>query len=324
MNLNIKKSILFILIIIMIISCVGIVSAQSDNDTQRINTVNIMTNGDATWIIETRQPLSNNESRQDFQAYIEQIESNDTTQTDNFQNQFDNVVSSANGEFSRSMSVESLTLNAEIKETTSGSVGITTIEFTWNNFATVTEDRIIVGDILSEGYSISETERFRITPPENYNLDRETVSGGAEIQENNDIVEWFGPHSFSELELEYYEYTDNLESDNDSDSGNQMMLIIGVVVTISLVGLLYMLYNRKKDSSNSWSVTELKTDEEKIVALLEENNGRIKQKILVNEFDWSKTKVSRLTSNLENEGVIEKLTIGRENVLNLKSDTKKE
>jgi uncharacterized membrane protein len=62
---------------------------------------------------------------------------------------------------------------------------------------------------------------------------------------------------------------------------------------------------------------ELLTDEDRVLALLEEHGGRMKQAAIVEATEWSKAKVSRLLSGLDEEGRIEKLSIGRENIISL-------
>lgn len=59
------------------------------------------------------------------------------------------------------------------------------------------------------------------------------------------------------------------------------------------------------------------TDEERVVRLLESNGGRVRQGRIVEEFDWSKSKVSMLLSRMESDGTITKLRVGRENIIAL-------
>ena len=61
----------------------------------------------------------------------------------------------------------------------------------------------------------------------------------------------------------------------------------------------------------------VKTDTERVQELLEANDGRIRQTAIADEFDWSASKTSRVIGKLVNEGTIEKLQLGRENLINL-------
>ncbi|WP_181686351.1 helix-turn-helix transcriptional regulator [Halorhabdus salina] len=62
---------------------------------------------------------------------------------------------------------------------------------------------------------------------------------------------------------------------------------------------------------------ELLSDEEYVEALLEHNGGRMKQAAIVSETDWSNAKVSQLLSSMAEDGRVEKLRIGRENLISL-------
>ena len=66
--------------------------------------------------------------------------------------------------------------------------------------------------------------------------------------------------------------------------------------------------------------TELLSDEERVIRLLEANDGRMKQAKIVEETRWSNAKVSQLLSGMAEEGRVEKLRLGRENIISLPGD----
>ncbi|MFB6173644.1 MAG: helix-turn-helix transcriptional regulator [Halobacteriales archaeon] len=59
------------------------------------------------------------------------------------------------------------------------------------------------------------------------------------------------------------------------------------------------------------------TDEDRVVAILRERGGRAGQSTIVEATDWSKSKVSRVLSGMEEDGQIRKIDVGRENVVTL-------
>lgn len=59
------------------------------------------------------------------------------------------------------------------------------------------------------------------------------------------------------------------------------------------------------------------TDEDRVLALLRDHGGRMKQSQIVERTEWSKAKVSRLLSSMNEDGSVEKLSIGRENIISL-------
>ncbi|EMA43107.1 helix-turn-helix transcriptional regulator [Halococcus saccharolyticus] len=62
---------------------------------------------------------------------------------------------------------------------------------------------------------------------------------------------------------------------------------------------------------------ELRSDEEVVRSLLDENDGRMHQSEIVSETGWSKSKVSMLLSEMADDGDISKLRVGRENIVSL-------
>jgi len=64
-------------------------------------------------------------------------------------------------------------------------------------------------------------------------------------------------------------------------------------------------------------VDALLSDEERVERLLEANGGRMKQADIVDETGWSNAKVSQLLSEMADDGRVEKLRIGRENLISL-------
>mgnify|MGYP000545477968 CR=1 FL=1 len=61
----------------------------------------------------------------------------------------------------------------------------------------------------------------------------------------------------------------------------------------------------------------LLSDEERVERLLNENGGRMKQARIVRETGWSDAKVSQLLSTMADDGRVEKLRLGRENLISL-------
>jgi len=59
------------------------------------------------------------------------------------------------------------------------------------------------------------------------------------------------------------------------------------------------------------------SDEERILQMLDENDGRLWQRDIHEQTEWSKSKVSRLLSTMEGNGKVRKIAIGRENIITL-------
>lgn len=64
----------------------------------------------------------------------------------------------------------------------------------------------------------------------------------------------------------------------------------------------------------------LLTDDEFVCSLIERRGGRMKQSQIVDSTGWSKAKVSRVLTRLDEDGAIEKLRVGRENLVELSDE----
>ena len=62
---------------------------------------------------------------------------------------------------------------------------------------------------------------------------------------------------------------------------------------------------------------DLLTDTDRVQSLLRERGGRMRQSEIVEATDWSKSKVSMLLSDMEDDDEITKLRVGRENIVSL-------
>jgi len=112
---------------------------------------------------------------------------------------------------------------------------------------------------------------------------------------------------------------------NPTDGATVVKLTAGVLVFgVSLIAG-WVLYSRRREDASPNAETDapdaddepLLTDEQRVLQLLRENDGRMKQATIVDETEWSKAKVSRLLSDMTENGEVEKLSIGRENIIHL-------
>ncbi|WP_224268862.1 helix-turn-helix transcriptional regulator [Haloprofundus salinisoli] len=63
------------------------------------------------------------------------------------------------------------------------------------------------------------------------------------------------------------------------------------------------------------------SDDGRVLQMLQEESGRVRQSEIVDRTEWSKSKVSRLLSRMEEEGKLTKINVGRENVIALTDET---
>ncbi len=101
--------------------------------------------------------------------------------------------------------------------------------------------------------------------------------------------------------------------------GAHVVAVVGIVV-LALLGGSLMIRNRLESrqslpTAGDVPTEEFVTDREQVRTLVKENGGRMKQSQIVDSVDWSKAKVSRLLAELEDDGQITKLRLGRENLV---------
>ena len=73
--------------------------------------------------------------------------------------------------------------------------------------------------------------------------------------------------------------------------------------------------NSEEDSTDD--ADDILTDEGQVLKLLRDNRDRMKQVDIVEETGWSKSKVSRLLSRMEERGDVNRLRVGRGNIVYL-------
>jgi uncharacterized membrane protein len=121
--------------------------------------------------------------------------------------------------------------------------------------------------------------------------------------------------------------------DGSSDLMLPVLFALLVIVGVGSGALWYSLGSRDDGSGSGTAPTapsnpagpaspelqeeQLLSDEDRIVKLLEDNGGRMRQVSIVEETEWSKSKVSMLLSEMEEDGEISKLRVGRENIISL-------
>ena len=103
--------------------------------------------------------------------------------------------------------------------------------------------------------------------------------------------------------------------------GGGSMVIAGFAVLLVASLAVVMRYRSGGDRPAVRSVEHhrrerhVPTDREYVIELLEQNDGRMKQSAIVDAVDWSKAKVSRLLADLEADGDVVKIRLGRENLI---------
>ncbi len=302
---------------------VGAVDEPSNDST--VTTIAVNEDGSAKWTIEIRTALESDSDVENYRAYMNEFNSNSSEELGSFKSQMTTAVSTANSTTDRSMEAHSFSAEADIEGYTS-QYGVVRFTFVWENFASVEDSSISVGDAFDGQYFIGENEYLRIQFPQGYTID--TVTPDPETQATShgqDYVLWSGPYEFASGKPTIHTTAAANQPADDTDSGLAIIPIIGGLLIAGIGG--YALYQRSKvgidflsrAESQAPSEGSLVTDEERVLNLLDAGE-RVKQTEIRDELEWSDSKTSRVLSNLEDEGLIEKLRLGRENVVRRADD----
>ncbi|RLM36549.1 MULTISPECIES: hypothetical protein [unclassified Haloarcula] len=221
------------------------------------------------------------------------------------------------------------------------------LEFTWTNFAVVTSENVVVGDAFNstDGTwfgTLTADQRLVISPPAGYGVE----SAPSAVDDGKLVFEGRRTFEPGYLSVVYTGEQPTTETPTGTPesifSGIGSAWIGGVVLMLLLVGAVGYMFktgytdglpsiaagtdDEGDDSTGTAAATsdttasddvdvELLSDEERVERLLEENGGRMKQARIVSETGWSNAKVSQLLSSMDDEGRIDKLRIGRENLI---------
>ncbi|MDX1747217.1 MAG: hypothetical protein R3324_14875, partial [Halobacteriales archaeon] len=217
--------------------------------------------------------------------------------------------------------------------------GVISYRFEWVGFAAVEGDRIQAGSAIA-GLFLDPETTLLISWPTGY----EVVEVSPAPDDRRDTaVSWTGRLDFAAGEplLVVAPATgsgsDGTQTpasaggpDDGLDGGSNTVLVsIGIVVVIGILAGIWWLVRGRENGSGSDPATEttdesessppdeLLSNEERVLALLEDRGGRLKQQEVATALEWTDAKTSQVVGDLRESGAIESFRLGRENVLSL-------
>lgn len=182
--------------------------------------------------------------------------------------------------------------------------------------------------------------------PADFDTDGDGINDGLEVEtglsptEPNDDPDGDGLSNRREAALG----TDPTDPDTDGDlldDGTEARMgtnptspllsrILAIILFVAAAGLVVRVWQRRggstptdedptdaPEASRDGGTREVLSDEEQVLRMLRQNAGRMPQREITRRQDWSKSKVSRLLSKMDEEGEINKISTGRENLITL-------
>ena len=301
--------------------------------------ISLHENGSATWTLEYQYRLDDEDgdgdSAEDWEELQADIEERESTYLEVSDERWSAAATEASATTGRTMTTDDFAVETDERDTPQEH-GYVRFTFTWKSFAHVEMNRIEAGDAI-EGFNFDDRTELRVSWPETYNA----TSITPEPDESRDtaVIWYFEETSFLEneprIELIQAGGDDGEPVETTEDESMLPWLIAGLGATLALLGGLWWVHRTTGErtasapdtvaSTSNESVREeppleLLSNEERVLRLLEEHGGRIKQQAVVSELDWTEAKTSQVVRKLREGGEIEVFRIGRENVLVLPSE----
>ncbi len=301
-------------------------AAQTVDTDGTLTRLDVQEDGDAEFSLEIRTRLESDDEREAFSSYSDDVESNTSVYLDPFRRDMTDLVDRVSTSTGREMEASGFSVETST-ETLPRERGIVRYGFTWTGFAVAEEGTLVINGTLG-GYILEDGDYLEIAYPEGYGV--ESVSPQPDSTGSRK-VRWDGPRDFMEDEPRVIVSEDAADTGGDgaTDDGADdvedefpVAVVAAFVALIAAVGAGVYLLNRddeagEDDGSELAGLEEAVPDTERVMGMVEDAGGKMKQKRIVEETGWSEAKVSQVTSKLEEEGEIRKLRMGRENVLEI-------
>lgn len=343
-------------LVVLVVASLAAAPAMGQSDQPALQTpdgfdsttfrLTVYENGSATWAIEHRTPLENESDVDQFEAYADDFEANETTLYTDFVDDAQLLTNIGTNETGRDMDARNFARAASADP--AQSQGTVRMAFLWTNFARTDGDRVIVSDVFDGGFYIDNSQRMVIErgPGLAFESARPTpdLRSAPDSLADSESVSWVGERSFNDSRPYVVLAPPSAIETNtapttplQSNSGSLGPMALAAVVLLVLgaavawrSGAVAAVFNNDDDAGatatqpppqepreTTIDEEELLSDSDRVIKLLEDNGGRMKQVDIVDSTEWSKSKVSMLLSDMEDEGDISKLRVGRENIISL-------
>ncbi|SDK39925.1 helix-turn-helix transcriptional regulator [Natronorubrum texcoconense] len=301
--------------------------------------VSLTENGSATFEVDYRYFLGNeNNTEAEWDELTDEIEADREAFAAAEMDDWDEIRADGENATEREMNLSNASISID-ESTAPRHIGHVQFTFEWSSFASVVMNEITAGDALS-GFTLVDGTTLQITGPEGYAVhDHEPTADNTEPN----AVYWDGAgteFNDDQPRVVFIENGDSGAEVTEPDDGLPttwlaVLAALGLLATGAVIGW-WLRHGRDGKPAPSGDVTapppsngapasgaaagpppELLSNEERVLRLLEERGGRIKQQEVVAELDWTEAKTSQVVGSLREDDEIEVFRIGRENVLSL-------
>lgn len=321
----------------------GTVAAQESVDEEALEAydevrieIDLQDNGSAVWTVSYQYRLNESESATAWEDLEADIAAEPASYSDWFEDRWEAEVAEAEAETGREMELSPVAVETETRSGVQEH-GFVVFQFEWASFGMVELNRLEAGDAIDE-FVLEDDMQLVLSWPDVY--ERSSVEPSPDDSRESTVI-WNG----EETDFVTDEPRVELIERNDEPTGGveePTTLSVGVVATA--VGVLAVLavgvggwWLRQRSSQppaddhghsqgseeqtpSSPPPPELLSNEERVLQLIDDHGGRIKQQRVVAELEWTEAKTSQVVSGLREDDRIEVFRIGRENVLTRPED----
>lgn len=280
--------------------------------------ISLADDGTAEWTIEHRYRLADESDEMAFGDLENDIRENESAYLDRFNQRMEPTLDAAIAATGREMAITDVAIETETRALPQ-EYGIVRYTFTWQEFSSVENDELYAGDAIA-GLFLDDDSVLRMSWSDRYDL--ADVSPAPSDEDDRSVI-WRGPTEFDrdEPRLLLHHTT---ESQIVDDSGWWLLPAgIFVVFLVLLAGWLYRDRYHTDGTDSAIPTTEadeLLSNEERVLRLLADEGGRMKQQEIVTALDWTDAKTSQVISDMRESGQVESFRLGRENVVSLADD----
>lgn len=299
------------------------IAPETDNTITRIA---VHENGTATWTVKIRTRLVSDEAETEYRAFQARFRNNSSEYVAGFRESILRIIENAESTTGREMHADKFRSETSI-QSIPRRWGIVTFEFQWEGFALKDGNRLLVGDVFEGGLFIAEGDSIEVAAPQGYHV---ASADPAPDETGRMVFTWHGREDFADQRPRVVIVPDQTVGEESLP----WFSLIGATTLLAMVlaGFAYRKYQRdngtqkparfedeSSDASEAVSATSdqngLMADEDLVLETLEDHGGRMRQKTIGTELEWSRSKTSRVLGRMEEDGTIRKLRLGRENVI---------
>lgn len=303
--------------------------------------IDVRANGTAVWQVEYRYLLTTDDRTRGFERLRDAVDGNRSAYVSRIRGDFAALVGGAENDTGREMGVDAVSVSAR-RQSVPREAGVVVHRFDWDGFAVANDTHVVAGDAI-RGFYVGPGTRLVLRWPAEY---RATTAVPSPDETGEREATWTGGRFAADEPRLVFTH----ESAVADGPPTGLLGVAGALVLVAGLGGT-VLFVRRRDGAPGTATgadaggadggaasagdgrdasagdaagptdeappPELLSNEERVLRVLNENGGRVKQQAIAAECDWGESKTSKVVTDLHEDGTVERFRLGRENVVAL-------